>query len=71
MALVHPGDGRSTDAIDVRNCPPAACIGAPGPRLPRALTLPASVRARAAVRLRQLSSTIARLTLREPIPCTW
>ncbi len=66
MALVHPGRWTLTDAIDVRICPPGA-PSAPGPRLPRALTLQVGA-ARAVVRLRQLSSTIARLTLREPIP---
>jgi selenocysteine-specific elongation factor len=62
-ALVHPGRWTLTDVADVR-------LAAPGPRplrLPRALTLHIGA-ARSGARVRQLGSTIARLTLREPVP---
>jgi selenocysteine-specific elongation factor len=64
-ALVHPGRWTLTDVVDVRLSP--ADRGSRPPRLPRALTLHIGA-ARSGARVRQLAGTMARLTLREPIP---
>lgn len=74
MALVQPGRWTLTDVIDVRlavpgrgeaSQDPAGLLAAP--RLPRTATLHAGT-ARAVARVRMLSSRIARITWREPIP---
>jgi selenocysteine-specific elongation factor len=67
MALVHPGRWTLTDVIDVRFLVPGPPGGELASRLPRALTLHVGA-ARPLARVRQLGSTTARLTLREPVP---
>jgi selenocysteine-specific elongation factor len=68
VALVQPGRWTLTDVIDVRLSVPGPPLPGPvSPRLPRTLTLYAGT-VRAAARVRQLRSAIARLALREPIP---
>jgi len=67
MALVHPGRWTLTDVIDVRFAGPGPGGEPDAARLPRALTLHVGA-ARPVARVRQLSSTMARLALREPIP---
>jgi selenocysteine-specific elongation factor len=69
-ALVHPGRWTLTDVIDVRlsmpGAPPAG-EAALAPRVPRAVTLHIGA-ARSGARVRWLGGTLARLTLRGPIP---
>jgi selenocysteine-specific elongation factor len=71
VALVQPGRWTLTDVLDVRLCrarPPSPRLpGGHAARLPRTLTLHVGA-ARPVARVRQLGSTTARLTLREPIP---
>jgi selenocysteine-specific elongation factor len=69
MALVHPGRWTLTDVIDVRLADRARGGAGPGSpsRLPRTLTLHAGA-TRTVAKVRQLGDSIARLTLREPIP---
>ena len=67
MALVHPGRWTLTDVIDVRVLMPGPARGAHPPRPPRVVTLHAGA-ARPMARVRQMGSTMARLTVREPIP---
>jgi selenocysteine-specific elongation factor len=71
VALVQPGRWTLTDVVDVRLCrarpPTPRPPGGHAARLPRTLTLHVGA-ARPVARVRQLGSTTARLTLREPIP---
>jgi selenocysteine-specific elongation factor len=71
VALVQPGRWTLTDVVDVRLCrsrpPSPRPPGGHAARLPRTLTLHVGT-ARLVARVRQLGSTTARLTLREPIP---
>lgn len=71
VALVQPGRWTLTDVVDVRLCrarpPSPRPPGGHAARLPRTLTLHVGA-ARPVARVRQLGSTTARLTLREPIP---
>jgi selenocysteine-specific elongation factor len=67
-ALVQPGRWTLTDVVDVRLSVPGAPVAGPfAPHLPRTLTLHAGA-ALSAARVRLLGGTMARLTLRQPIP---
>ncbi len=67
MALVHPGRWTLTDVIDLRVMMPGSPGSAHPPRLPRAVTLHTGA-ARPMARVRQMGSTMDRLTVREPVP---
>ncbi len=67
MALVHPGRWTLTDVIDLRVLMPGSPGSVHPPHPPRAVTLHTGA-ARPMARVRQMGSTMARLTVREPVP---